>query len=110
PLSLHDALPIFTKADPGDIYGPVLIAQTADTLLTISGVNASFVILEREDGRDGISARSLGEINVQVVMEKMNGGGHLTNAATQLEDITKDETVTWLKHILDEYYEGSESE
>lgn len=99
-----------TKADPGDIYGPVLIAQTADTLLTISGVNASFVISEREDGRVGISARSLGEINVQVVMEKMNGGGHLTNAATQLEDITIDETVTWLKHILDEYYEGSESE
>src|SRR5699024_10752830 len=58
-----------TKADPGDIYGPVLIAQTADTLLTISGVNASFVISEREDGRVGISARSLGEINVQVVME-----------------------------------------
>src|SRR5699024_9909889 len=64
-----------TKAGTGDIYGPVLIAQTADTLLTISGVNASFVISEREDGRVGISARSLGEINVQVVMEKMNGGG-----------------------------------
>ncbi|MUK88157.1 hypothetical protein GMD78_07085 [Ornithinibacillus sp. L9] len=98
------------KAKPDDIYGAVLIAQTADTLLTMSGINASFVISKRSDGRVGISARSLGEINVQVIMEKMDGGGHLTNAATQIEDTTIDDAEALLKDILDEYYEGRESE
>lgn len=54
----------------------------------MTGISASFVIAERSDGRVGISARSLGEINVQIIMEQMNGGGHLTNAATQLEDMS----------------------
>ncbi|MFD2627358.1 DHH family phosphoesterase [Oceanobacillus kapialis] len=99
-----------SKADAGKSYGPVLIAQAADTLLTMSGINASFVISERKDGRIGISARSLGEVNVQVIMEKMNGGGHLTNAATQIEDTTIDEAEKLLKDILEEYYEGREAE
>ncbi len=99
-----------TKADPGDIFGPVLIAQTADTLLTMTGISASFVIAERSDGRIGISARSLGEINVQIIMEKMDGGGHLTNAATQIEDTTIDDAEMLLKDILDEYYEGRDTE
>ncbi|WP_047983468.1 DHH family phosphoesterase [Ornithinibacillus californiensis] len=99
-----------SKADPGDVYGPVLIAQTADTLLTMTGISASFVIAERSDGKIGISARSLGEINVQIIMEQMNGGGHLTNAATQLEDTTIEDAEAHLKDILDEYYEGREVE
>ncbi|WP_284140644.1 MULTISPECIES: DHH family phosphoesterase [unclassified Virgibacillus] len=98
------------KANPGEIYDPVLIAQTADTLLTMSGISASFVISERKDGRIGISARSLGAINVQVIMEKMNGGGHLTNAATQLEDTTVDDAEELLKDMLEAYDEGRESE
>lgn len=96
------------KAEPGVTYGPVLIAQTADTLLTMSGIDASFVISEREDGRIGISARSLGNVNVQIIMEKMNGGGHLTNAATQIEGITLDEAEQSLIEILREYFEGRE--
>ncbi|MBC5638497.1 DHH family phosphoesterase [Ornithinibacillus sp. BX22] len=99
-----------TKGAPGEIYGAVLIAQTADTLLTMTGISASFVIAERSDGRVGISARSLGEINVQIIMEQMNGGGHLTNAATQLEDMTIEAAEALLKAILDEYYEGREIE
>ncbi|SHN33306.1 DHH family phosphoesterase [Gracilibacillus kekensis] len=91
-------------------YGPVVIAQAADTLLTMTGVEASFVISERKDGRIGISARSLGDINVQVLMEKMNGGGHLTNAATQLDDMAVIDAYEWLKDIIDEYYEGGDSE
>ncbi|WP_026908449.1 DHH family phosphoesterase [Paucisalibacillus globulus] len=98
-----------TKADKGDIFGPVLIAQTADTLLTMTGISASFVIAERKDGKIGISARSLGEINVQIIMEQMNGGGHLTNAATQLEDTTVEEVEAQLRDILDEYYEGTDT-
>ena len=51
----------------------------------MTDVLASFVIGERPDGLIGISARSLGHMNVQIVMERMGGGGHLTNAAAQLE-------------------------
>ncbi|MBB6454443.1 c-di-AMP phosphodiesterase-like protein [Salirhabdus euzebyi] len=98
------------KADPGEVYGPVLIAQAADTLLTMSDIKASFVISERDDGKIGISARSLGDINVQIIMEKMNGGGHLTNAATQLNDTTVDEVAEQLKKIIDQYVEGSDDE
>ncbi|ENH95960.1 DHH subfamily 1 protein [Gracilibacillus halophilus YIM-C55.5] len=93
-----------------ETYGPVVIAQAADTLLTMTGVEASFVISEREDGRIGISARSLGSVNVQVIMEKMNGGGHLTNAATQLDDLAVIDAYEWLKEIIDEYYEGGNEE
>jgi len=99
-----------SAAESGTTYGPVVIAQAADTLLTMNGVNASFVISEREDGRIGISARSLGEINVQIIMEKMNGGGHLTNAATQIEDTTISDAERLLKDILTEYFEGREEE
>lgn len=102
----HEKVAI-SKAHQGEIFDQVLIAQAADTLLTMTGVNASFVISERNDGQIGISARSLGEINVQVIMEKLNGGGHLTNAATQLDHVTIDEAETLLKNTLQEYFEGS---
>ncbi|GLO68198.1 MULTISPECIES: DHH family phosphoesterase [Oceanobacillus] len=98
------------KAPEGISYSPVLIAQTADTLLTMTGISASFVISERFDGKIGISARSLGDVNVQVVMEKMNGGGHLTNAATQIDDTTIEEAAADLIEIIDEYEEGRASE
>ena len=62
-------------------------AQAADELLSIQGVDASFVIFPTGSVIN-ISARSLGEINVQLVMEAMGGGGHLTMAGTQLENIT----------------------
>ncbi|MGI8313922.1 DHH family phosphoesterase [Halobacillus mangrovi] len=105
----RDGIAIST-GDTGQTYGPVIIAQAADTLLTMSGIVASFVISERKDGRIGISARSLGDINVQVIMERMNGGGHLTNAATQLEDTTIEDAKALLQDIIDEYFEGGESE
>ncbi|WP_226038279.1 DHH family phosphoesterase [Aquibacillus saliphilus] len=94
----------------GETFGPVVIAQAADTLLTMSGIGASFVISERKDGRIGISARSLGDVNVQIIMEKMNGGGHLTNAATQLEGATIEDACEQLKDIIDDYFEGGKSE
>ncbi|MBO8155652.1 MAG: DHH family phosphoesterase [Bacillaceae bacterium] len=99
-----------TRAQEGETYGPVTIAQAADTLLTMNEIKASFVIAERDDGRIGVSARSLGDVNVQVIMEKMNGGGHLTNAATQLEDTTIDQVEEQLKEIIDEYLEGGDDE
>lgn len=93
----------------GETYGQVLIAQAADTLLSMNDVIASFVISKIEDGRLSISARSLGEVNVQVIMEKMNGGGHLTNAATQLENTTEEEAEELLKEKIDEYFKGGPS-
>ncbi|REJ09846.1 DHH family phosphoesterase [Halobacillus trueperi] len=105
----RDGIAIST-GDRGETYGPVIIAQAADTLLTMSGIVSSFVISERSDGRIGISARSLGDINVQVIMERMNGGGHLTNAATQLEDTTIEDAKALLQDIIDEYFEGGDTE
>ncbi|MFD1138997.1 DHH family phosphoesterase [Paenibacillus urinalis] len=71
--------------EPGQVIPQLLIAQVADSLLNMTDVVASFVVSERPDGVIGISARSLGKMNVQVVMERLGGGGHLTNAAVQLE-------------------------
>ncbi|MEK3888866.1 DHH family phosphoesterase [Bacillus sp. FSL K6-3431] len=91
-----------------EVYDPVMIAQAADALLTMDGVSASFVISKREEDVVGISARSLGEINVQVVMEALGGGGHLSNAATQLQGLKVIEAELKLKQILDDYLEGSQ--
>ncbi|RRJ62895.1 hypothetical protein EHV15_08040 [Paenibacillus oralis] len=88
-------------AEPGRKVPQLLIAQVADTLLNMTGVMASFVISERPDGLIGISARSLGSMNVQVVMERLGGGGHLTNAAVQLEG-TQAEAEKKLLAVLDE--------
>ncbi|MCA0993162.1 hypothetical protein GLW07_04455 [Bacillus hwajinpoensis] len=91
-------------------YDQVLIAQAADTLLSMSGVIASFVISKRNDGKISISARSLGEVNVQIIMEGLNGGGHLTNAATQIDSGSIEEAEEMLKETIDNYLEGSEDE
>ncbi|MCM3707380.1 MULTISPECIES: DHH family phosphoesterase [Cytobacillus] len=98
------------KGEPDQIFDQVLIAQTADTLLTMDGVVASFVISNRSENMIGVSARSLGDINVQVIMENLEGGGHLTNAATQLQDATLDDVEVRLKEAIDEYFEGRKKE
>lgn len=90
------------KADQTMTYHPVTVAQAADSLLQIEGVRASFVIATREDDSIGISARSLGDINVQIIMEELGGGGHLTNAATRRTDVTMDELYDELKHVIDQ--------
>ncbi len=78
----------------------ILIAQTADTLLELKGVLASFVISVRKDNLVSISARSFGQINVQIIMERLGGGGHLTNAAAQFEDISIEKAETKLLEVL----------
>ncbi len=88
-------------------YSQLLIAQVADTLLNMNDVMASFVVSERPDGLIGISARSLGQINVQIVMEKLNGGGHLTNAATQIEG-TLEEAERQLTTVLEQMHNEEE--
>ena len=81
-------------------YPTVVAAQTADMMLSMENIDASVVVTKREDGRIGISGRSLGNKNVQRVMEKMGGGGHLSNAATQLSDTTIEEAVIQLKEVI----------
>ncbi|MDO5125650.1 MAG: DHH family phosphoesterase [Ruminococcus sp.] len=76
-------------------------SQAADELLGIKGVNAAFVIY-KENGRTNISARSLGGFNVQIIMENMGGGGHLTMAATSL-DATLEDAKAQLRNNIDEY-------
>ena len=98
------------RGESGRVYSPVLIAQTADILLTMKDVNASFVIAERGEGGIGISARSLGEVNVQVIMEHLGGGGHLTNAATQMPDASIEQAITSLKETISEIYEEEQTE
>ncbi|NMD72481.1 DHH family phosphoesterase [Bacillus sp. DNRA2] len=105
----HDGIAI-AKGSEDAVYDQVVIAQAADTLLAMNGVVASFVISKRNDTSVGISARSLGDINVQVIMELLNGGGHLTNAATQLVVPSVAEAEALLHQAIDEYLEGGKKE
>lgn len=98
------------KGREDEVYDQVLIAQAADTLLAMDGVTASFVISYRADQMIGVSARSLGDINVQVIMETLEGGGHLTNAATQLQNLSIEDVELKLKEAIDEYLEGRKQE
>lgn len=75
--------------------------QAADDLLSISGVDASFVVYHTGDTVN-ISARSLGGMNVQVIMERLGGGGHQTMAAAQIKDVSVSEAVDRLKNAIDE--------
>lgn len=79
-------------------------AQAADDLLTVDDAIASFVVT-RMGHQIQISARSYGECNVQLIMESMGGGGHLTMAATQLNHTSIDEAVVYLKAAIDTYFE-----
>ncbi|HAB33268.1 MAG TPA: hypothetical protein DCE40_04035 [Exiguobacterium sp.] len=100
-------------AEPGVIHDQVLIAQAADQLLSLRGIRAAFVIAELQDGRTAISARSLGDVNVQLIMETLGGGGHLTNAATQMSESVVT-VADALRKAIDQYLEdetkGEESE
>lgn len=93
------------KADDEHFYDQIMIAQAADKLLTIDRVEASFVVAYRDEETIAMSARSLGDINVQLVMEQLGGGGHLTNAATQIKDITIDEAEAQLQEAITQYLE-----
>ncbi|MBR2876504.1 MAG: DHH family phosphoesterase [Clostridia bacterium] len=83
----------------------VITAKAADDMLNISGVKASFVISRMNDKTVNISARSLGEENVQLIVERLGGGGHSTMAACQIPDVSLNEALERLKSAIDDYYE-----
>lgn len=82
-------------------YTQVQVAQAAEVLLTLSGIQAAFVVAKRSDDTVIISARSLGDVNVQSIMEQLGGGGHLSGAATQIEGVNLNEALRRLKEVID---------
>ena len=82
----------------------VIAAKAADEMLTLQGVRASFVLYRKDDGIY-ISARSLGEINVQVLVETLGGGGNSTTAGGQCSGMTVAEAKTPLLRAIDKYFE-----
>ena len=82
----------------------VTAAKAADELLTLSGVQASFVFYPKDDGVY-ISARSLGEVNVQVIVEALGGGGNSTSSGGQLPGVTVEQVCQKLQEAIDKYYE-----
>ena len=87
----------------------LLCAQIADQLLTIKKIKASFVVGRNTENKTVISARSLGDVNVQVVMEKFGGGGHLTTAAAQVDEGIS-ETIKKIMDIMEVHKNDSDSE
>ena len=86
----------------------LICAKAADELLTISDITASFVLGNTGD-KICISGRSIGDINVQVILEKLGGGGHITLAGAQVEGMTMDETRQELINRIHEYFSEIES-
>lgn len=87
-----------------------LMSQAADTLLGIKGVEASFVVASIGNNKVAISARSKGSVNVQIIMEKMDGGGHFTAAALQREHESVDDLNAELKQKIQEYIEETKED
>ena len=91
---------------PQGIESPQLVAaQGADELLNIRGITASFVIGQKDEELIFISGRSLGDINVQLIMEKLGGGGHLEVAGAQLTGVTIEEAREKLEEAINEFFE-----
>ena len=83
--------------------GRITAAQAADELLNISGIDTSFVLFPDNEGRVILSARSMGDVNVQVVLEKLGGGGNAATAGAQVPGKTVDEVARMLFQAIDQY-------
>lgn len=94
---------------PGaNLESPTVVgAQAANELLNITGIKASIVFTEF-NGEIYLSARSIDEVNVQLIMEKLGGGGHMTIAGAQLKDMNMDEAIELVKNTLDNMIEEGE--
>lgn len=91
-----------------DLPSPTIIgAQAANELLNIKGIKASFVLTNYQ-GKIYVSARSIDEVNVQIIMERMGGGGHMNTAACQMEGTGLAEAIGVLKRTIDTMLENGE--
>ena len=87
---------------PGNIDSPTVIAaQTANELLDINGIRASFVFTEH-NGKIYMSARSIDELNVQIIAEKLGGGGHINSAGVQFTQMSMKQAIDTVKQKIDE--------
>lgn len=84
---------------------PTIVAQATDEMLNISNINTSFVLCDMGD-HVIISGRSLGDTNVQVILEKLGGGGHMTIAGAQLKGVSLEEALGMLHGAINEYFEN----
>ena len=93
----------YVDADESSKEAPTVpVAKAANELLNVENIDASFVVTVAENGILYVSARSIGDINVQIIMERFNGGGHANIAGAQLEGKTKEEFFDELKSVLKE--------
>ena len=98
-----------STCEPETKNASLVAAQAADELINIKDIQASFVFAhDQEDNTIMISGRSLGEINVQLVLEKLGGGGHLTVAGAQLANCTMPEAIARLEESLNTYLKEAE--
>ena len=97
-----------TKNNVGNIR--LVAAQAADELLMITDVYASFVLFETESSVVNVSARSYGKINVQIIMERLGGGGHQNMAAAQIKGSDMHTVRQLLTHAIDEVLSEQASE
>ena len=94
---------VYCIADEEDIIEPATLAKVANQCMSMKGINASFVIGKTETDEVRISCRSDGTINVQVLAEKMNGGGHFTQAACVFKHMTLEGVENKLLSVLNDY-------
>ena len=91
-------------------FSRTIASQASDILVKSKGIEAAFVICNNEKDEVIVSARSKGRVNVQVIMEKMHGGGHMTAAGLQVSDSSVSKIENELLKVLDEYFEGEKHE
>ena len=101
---------IITPYQGEQILSRATLSQVAEMLLSVQEVEASFIIARIGEDEVAISARSSGEINVQRIMEKMNGGGHFTAAALQRKDTSVELVEQELNEVLREYFKEEEQD
>ena len=90
------------------IQSPTIVgAQAANELLNIKGTRASFVLTEYQ-GLIYVSARSIDEVNVQIIMERLGGGGHMNIAGCQMEGMSTEEVIQEIKNTLDKMIDEGE--
>ena len=100
----------FTEAPETAKNATVIAAQTGDKLITLEGIEASFVFYVLPDGGIGVSARSQGKVNVQVIMEAVGGGGHRTVAGAQIYNKSMTEARQWVTSVAVSYMTELEEE
>ena len=100
----------FTEAPEEAKNATVIAAQTGDKLITLEGIEASFVFYVLPDGGIGVSARSQGKVNVQVIMETVGGGGHRTVAGAQIYNKSMTEARQWVTSVAVSYMTELEEE